>query len=111
MDVLDLLTAPLFAQPGQVSPFAALSGRGQLDAALRASTARTERLLAGGVDPLEASFPAVDVQRLLGPLVAFAPEPPVVRLYGPGRGGVPEPAAVILMLISLPALFRRPRTP
>ena len=105
IDVLALLTAPLFEGAGVESPFASLSARNQMQAIVDTQTRELLELLQNGITPGDAT-----AQR--GFSLALADQP--ASGTGPfpfNTSGivVPEPTVFVLMLAGIPFLARRRR--
>ncbi len=121
LDVLAVLTQPVFERSGSTNPFVVLSGPNSLSNALLNPNDADQARLASGSDPLvearripifAASFQSV-AQRPL-----FGPNPGNHNGQSNASGGqnqghvVPEPTVLLLMLAGIPALLglRRRRT-
>lgn len=105
IDVLALLTAPLFDGAGVESPFASLTARSQLQAIVDAQTTELLELLQNGITPGDTT-----AQR--GFSLALTDQ--AASRTGPfpfNTSGivVPEPTVLVLMLAGIPFVARRRR--
>jgi len=109
IDILTVITNPIFNAAGVTNPLANLSGLARLNSLADASTARRgislsdEELSLAVLSELNPN----SLNTLPEPLFSRSNSSPTLQPFS--GGVVPEPTVLLLMLLGLPAMIRRPR--
>jgi hypothetical protein len=111
-DALALITQPVYERLGQENPFEAISGLDSLSDLLMTYTNTAKSTLASGfarpVEDEDAPIGGVPPLTLYHGLAGPAGSAALVPERSPaGNAAIPEPTALLLVLLTLPAMARR----